>query len=867
MATVSVEFIGPDGKIAATAMRDGENGAGPKASVRHSRPIRILPVGTCRIHTPLRIGSKGLPIQPVLNRNYGFVHTSREVLRQLRWILGEDSVPEQVRPYVFRSTGNERNIFGKVPEFDLVVAEISSAKDVTVAGEPIQVNYLQRRFPAIFSSEVASRIWKHVQAGDADGLAALLDTLPAYRALSHADREALVSLSTTNLGPQEVTDDLAEIVRLVGCERLVVVTHVNAILPDGQEIASRAALIRTVKNACRRLGVECYDPTPVMQRVGQVAAMESDGLDTTHYTPGFAAQLVADLYRSAIRPLAERCGIPIADDPGEGFDAMPAVAPMFDMSAMDLASFAAGMKDLMARYRSGSIDATSRSRLASMLLRLGLHEMVIEALGSVLAEPDQSEEDRLLLFEAFFEVGRFEEAIAVGQSLLSDEYENPGMLRRMATACERIGRMSDALAYWQHIQASSPSSREATAAILRLLPDGAERREQALQAMARQGFNEDALIALLEVAIRSPTSIPGLVPAGFESDEAILPVLSEHEVVRILASYPNLEPSRRKAVGRMLIDHGIWLPGARELASAGDTSCRSSAVDALVGLLQRMTAEGKSVDALAVCHAVLMLDPACREARAVRLDLRNRVGSMLSVAQASHDDRMVVAILGRLVHAGMDSGRHHLMLANAASRLGLERFALHHFQASLDREGSQPKVLFLMARLATKAGEYVLALEKWADLIDSDEEWRARAVDAVASHQSKFVRRVRDLVASGAYDEAHQLLRKMEAASISSDIVAKEMQRLESCIRSDITHGNRLAPEARLAKCRALLRINPSSEVGLRAAAVTCMRDRRFREAASYWRRLEAISGDGRYAAQIQRCEEWVRRLEGRAAA
>ena len=56
------------------------------------------PIGTCRIHTPLRDAVGRYPIKLQLGRNYGFVHTSAEALHA--------GVPSLVVPHGFDQHDN-----------------------------------------------------------------------------------------------------------------------------------------------------------------------------------------------------------------------------------------------------------------------------------------------------------------------------------------------------------------------------------------------------------------------------------------------------------------------------------------------------------------------------------------------------------------------------------------------------------------------------------------------------------------------------------------------------------------------------------------------------------------------------------------
>ena len=100
----------------------------------------IAPIGTCRIHTPLRDAVGRYPIKQQLGRNYGFVHTSAEALQQARFMFGQAEVPTDVQRVIFRPSNGEQARRGTHKPADLYMVELSSRKLLTVGNHPIQSN-------------------------------------------------------------------------------------------------------------------------------------------------------------------------------------------------------------------------------------------------------------------------------------------------------------------------------------------------------------------------------------------------------------------------------------------------------------------------------------------------------------------------------------------------------------------------------------------------------------------------------------------------------------------------------------------------------------------------------------------------------
>src|SRR3546814_19095038 len=101
----------------------------------------IAPIGTCRIHTPLRDGAGRYPITLQLGRNYGFVHTTAEALQQARFMFGQADIPADVQRLIFRPSNGEQARRGTHKPADLYMVELSSRKLLTIDGFPIQSNY------------------------------------------------------------------------------------------------------------------------------------------------------------------------------------------------------------------------------------------------------------------------------------------------------------------------------------------------------------------------------------------------------------------------------------------------------------------------------------------------------------------------------------------------------------------------------------------------------------------------------------------------------------------------------------------------------------------------------------------------------
>ena len=177
---------------------------------------------------------------------------------------------------------------------------------MTIDGAPIQINYATRYFSDFFADSTRARMfWAMASDERQSERDALLAKEPAFRRLSAEDRALLSSVRKRELEDAEIERDMADLAERIGADRLVFVTHVNANTPDNRPIERRQQLINAVRAGAKRIGVPCYDPTPLMREIGQMLAMDNDGLDLTHYSDLFSDRLSADWNRRIQSPSAD----------------------------------------------------------------------------------------------------------------------------------------------------------------------------------------------------------------------------------------------------------------------------------------------------------------------------------------------------------------------------------------------------------------------------------------------------------------------------------------------------------------------------------------------------------------------------------
>ena len=111
----------------------------------------ITPIGSCRIASPLKLCEDIYGYRTNRSRSYGFSHSSAEVVQQLRFMAGEVVPPKDVWRFIARGVDREDMLARDHTPSDLYVIEISSAKQISLDGWLIQLNYLVNQMQDFFS--------------------------------------------------------------------------------------------------------------------------------------------------------------------------------------------------------------------------------------------------------------------------------------------------------------------------------------------------------------------------------------------------------------------------------------------------------------------------------------------------------------------------------------------------------------------------------------------------------------------------------------------------------------------------------------------------------------------------------------------
>lgn len=821
----------------------------------------IAPIGTCRIHTPLRDGVGRYPLKLQLGRNYGFVHTSAEALQQARFMYGETDIPADVQRLVFRPSNGEQARRGTHKPADMYMVELSSRKLLTIDGYPIQSNYLVRYFSEFFADRARTRMfWSLAEPDKLLERRAALAPDAVFKSLSEDDRELLARIVKRDLTDDEIEGEMRQLVDLLGKDKVVFVTHVNALTPDNAPIEQRQQLIAAVIQAAERIGVPCYDPTPLMNKIGQADAMENGGLDLTHYTEQFAERLCADWYKNYIRPRMSGAAPAPAAAKLAADEAAERIEKAWD--AGELRDASRRVRDVLRRHPGLPDHVTLLARIQA---ELGDYEGAIALLENADGAVASGSKAEQILMRSHFHLGHHDLAYSLAAGLLGDEIETPEIVRIAAASAGQLGKVDEALSNWKQlfrIAAADPAmALEAADTVLTLLQASGD----------------------MEAVIRWVHEVRAALP-GYGRGFAVLwrdrLVANDRASLRALASEA---PALSDMEAMELVKEAAWR-GCLVAAAALAVSCRlaQSEQEDIRAWLQaqasawadegaRALEEGRLREAAErICAHRLLAPDALAGVRAQRaFERAMRVAVRAALVAGNHKE--VIELTDIALDARIDFPELDAMRGRAADALGDKQTAMRHLEAAASGESAQFSTRLYFARVAFNGGWFGEAIDAYSAILadaSADQNAKEEAERQLGRLGPRAIRAARQRLSAGDPLGAWKLLDRVAQSWPQMTEVAQEKRRIMAVLYAEARALDPSSAGERLALGQKILQLVPDDPIGLRMAAVGAMRLHRFELALPYWESLkQRADKPEQYDGYIQRCLVWIEKANRRKAA
>jgi tetratricopeptide (TPR) repeat protein len=830
--------------------------------------ITVTPIGTCRINTPLLRAQHKYPINVDLRRSYGFTHSSAEAVQMLEYLLGEKSFGSKTRPGVFKPGGKRGFERQKWEPSDLHIIEIASAKKLSAFDDLLQINYLCRHFAEFFSQTArAARFWMLARRGDRETLQEFLDEEPSYAALSPDDKTLLSAVRLELQKPEEIEADMAKLVERLGAERILFVTHVNALTQDGGVIADRDRLIRTVKESAGKLGTPCFDPSEAMFEMGQDLALEDGGRDATHFTPAFSDRVYSEIHREFVAPrLKSSTGAVDLEDGIRQQILADSISAMLEYDDFNVAS-----KRLFEALREEPNAAPLREIHARILARIGDFPKALEVFEGLEKETVLSRQGQLALLETRIGLEDWQGALDIVDGLCGEEYETAEICAHAARASEKLEKREAALDYWKRAFRQAPGDVDAALradALLTELGDGEQRETWRREFVALGEFNARKAYDLVRWAIEEQAL--ELVPQLYAT------ILAENLGMAI-----NLCSDLLKL--RQLPAATICLEQLAEIDKLGrdETIERDRVAAWAAEIAQRQLDEGHYAIACALADAASQVKGG-REAKQIRRKAVVRFRGSVQQGFAGNKFDEVVAQVEKAPRLALEIGGMPVRWAVSLHKLGRDAEALEVLEQANAKMPNDITIERWLARVAARLERFDIALPHYRALRDSKDA-AARKFDReverfLATSERRGMKQLREATDQGEFDIAIKLVDLLQREAVDEERLERLVSRLNRAVwkRLKTIEELQTAEQAENAPANDtggaaeheqllhhLLRLNREHAGVLRRSALLMMAQERYAEAAAMWEKLVRLEPTQESARNnLRRCRTIVARQD-----
>ena len=286
-----------------TLRRFGRNGAKVQlqSPMGSGSDFVVTAIGSCRIMGPLRHLEAEQKITLNQTGVYGYSHSSGEVRRHIGHLLNRTSPPKELLPLLAPSNNTSEDRSVASANSDYYVFELSSAKEVSIDGHPVQLNYFKRHFSNFFSDLYRTRaFWLTAKRRNPTEMKDFLSGIPEFRRLPETSQSLLCKTELSLTTADKLKADI-DAIRLSVADHLFV-THFGAVTPAGSQLQARAEYLEMLRTALSEVGANWFDPTQTVAKFGQSSAIDQSNNSLSHYTPAFEKRLGQLLWQNHLNP-------------------------------------------------------------------------------------------------------------------------------------------------------------------------------------------------------------------------------------------------------------------------------------------------------------------------------------------------------------------------------------------------------------------------------------------------------------------------------------------------------------------------------------------------------------------------------------
>ncbi|MDM3317421.1 Vi polysaccharide biosynthesis protein TviD [Citrobacter sp. Ce006] len=804
--------------------------------MKSSGMFTLTAIGSCRIVSPVKRAQPYFNFQANFKKIYGFTHTSSEALQQIRFFLGLIDIPAQVRPFIFRPAVSYLNTDIHSPS-DFYIVEISSQKKIMAYGFCLQINYLTRHFYEFFSqTERARAYWSLASQGNQHKLLAYLKDDPCFAEMSESDRALLSSINVEQMDEHAIEQDMQEIVQLLGRDRVMFMTHIDAVTRAGTVIQSRSRLIKNVDTIAARMGIPCVNPTNLMEKWGQKRALEKNGDDLTHYTDMFGDAIVATIFKNVINSTNHH----LDEGRQEKQDQIRELTLSITKQLAD-GDIIAASQQLFAALRHQQKEPVLIQLRSVIFSRLGYYEQAYQDISDVEKIIGTTDSTLRCRLRSLHGLARWQEALSTAEMMLSNEIEDEEVLTVAASSADALQLFDKSYQYWKRVLLLNPVTQSGWVSFLSSTQyfNGGNAFSDAFQAgIQSQCLNDAFMETALSLAVKFRDELifmQALEQLLRHESEFALTVLSTiHDtglVIRTAFCIKNMNYQQALSTSYKDKLHDVfeaWNNTALSLHSVEDFVSLSTS--------------------LVYSYSAFMVYPHARISRfnnEVKAAWRDKLREMYE-----REDYENILAGAKIVWPLLEFDPvSTVYCARTLVNLGAWKEACTLAHMTLIRNSNITSLQSIMLRSIRHINDIPFLIDLIANVMSISPSFQNASMNDlfekecrnVATRALKYVRQKKS---EGRLDEALSLLISMKRIDPDVSRLMREYKQIIRLFNDSLRDGgSAIASYEHLDYAKKLLVFDSENAYALKYAALNAMHLRDYSQALQYWQRLEKVNG------------------------
>lgn len=796
----------------------------------------LTAIGSCRIVSPVKRAQPYFNYHANFNKIYGFTHTSSEALQQIRFFLGLTDIPKQVQPFIFRPTVNYLKTDIHSPS-DFYIVEISSQKKIMAYGFCLQINYLTRHFYEFFSQTERARVyWSLASQGNQHKLLAYLKNDPCFAGMSEGDRALLSSIHVEQMDEYAIEQDMKEIVQLLGRDRVMFMTHIDAVTRVGTVIQSRSRLIKNVDNIAARMGIPCVNPTNLMKKWGQKRALEKNGDDLTHYTDIFGDAIIATIFKNVINTTNHY----LDEGRQEKQDQIRELTLSITKQLAD-DNIIAASQQLFAALRNQQQEPVLIQLRSVIFSRLGYYEQAYQDISDVEKIIGTTDSTLRCRLRSLHGLARWQEALTTAEMMLSNEIEDEEVLIVAASSADALQLFDKSYQYWKRVLLLNPVTQSGWVNFLsstQYFNDDNAFSEAFQSGIQSQCLNDAFMETALSLAVKFSNELifmQALKQLLRHESEFALTVLSTildtGLVIRTAFCIKNM--SYHQALSTSYKDklHDVF-------EAWNNTALSLHSVDDFVSLST----------SLAYSYSAFMVYPHARISRfnnEVKAAWRDKLREMYE-----REDYENILAGAKIVWPLLEFDPvSTVYCARTLVRVGAWKEACTLAHMTLIRNSNITSLQSIMLRSIRHINDIPFLIDLIANVMSISPSFQNASMNDlfekecrnVATRALKYIRKKKN---EGRLDEALSLLISMKRIDPDVSRLMREYKQIIRLFNESLKdNGYAIASHEHLDYAKKLLVFDSENAYALKYAALNAMHLRDYSQALQYWQRLEKVNG------------------------